>query len=140
VFVLPVGATLPARIVVLPGAEASVGVLGVAASLLRHVPAESVLLAIHGSNTPERDRAAQLRTLLNARSAAQAEHGLDLRTELRFGDPDIELEKELSTEANSMLVLGLDSLADSETIRLAALLEGPRLRPVLIVRATPGLA
>jgi len=135
VLVLPVGATVPARIVVLPGTDASAVALGVAASLLRHVAAESVLLAIHGSDTPERDRAAGLRTLLNTRSAAQAEHGLDLRTELRFGEADVELEKELSLDANSMLVLGLDSLADSEAIRLVTLLEGPRQRPVLIVRA-----
>ncbi len=136
VFVLPVGATLPARIVVLPGAEANAAALGVAASLLRHVPAESVLLAIHSASTPERDRAARLRLLLDARSSAQAVHGLDLRTELRFGDADVELEKELAVEANSMLVLGLDSLADSETLRLATLLEAPPLRPVLIVRAS----
>jgi len=135
VFVLPVGATLPARIVVQPGAAASQAALGVAASMLRHVPAESVLLAVHGATTPERERAASLRVLLNARSWALSEHGLDLRTELRFGDADVELERELSVEPNSMLVLGLDSLADSEAIRLAALLEGPRLRPVLIVRA-----
>ncbi len=135
VLVLPPGAMLPARVVVMPGAEASPAALGVAASLLRHVPAESVLLAIHGSATPERERAARLRRLLNARSWALAEHGLDLRTELRYGDADVELEKELSIEPNTMLVLGLDSLADSEAIRLASLLEGPRLRPVLIVRS-----
>ena len=135
VFVLPVGATLPSRIVVLPGAEAGVSALGVAASLLRHVPAESVLLAVHEAATPDRERASRLRLLLDARSRALAEHGLDLRTELRFGDPDTELERELSVDANSMLVLGLDSLAEGETARLNALLEGPRLRPVLIVRA-----
>ena len=37
-----------------------------------------------------------------------------------------------------MLVLGLDSLEASETARLATLLEGPKLRPVLIVRAPDG--
>jgi sulfate transport system ATP-binding protein len=135
VLVLPAGATLPTRIVVLPGAEAGVGALGVAASLLRHVPAESVLLAVHEASTPERERASRLRILLDARSRALSEHGLDLRTELRFGDTDEELERELSADPNSMLVLGLDTLADAETARLAALLEGPKLRPVLIVRA-----
>jgi hypothetical protein len=34
-----------------------------------------------------------------------------------------------------MLVLGLDTLDDAETARLAGLLEGAQLRPVLIVRA-----
>jgi len=119
---------------VLPGAEAGVGALGVAASLLRHVPAESVLLAIHEGSTPDRERASRLRLLLNARSTAQTEHGLDLRTELRFGDVDAELERELSVEPNSMLVLGLDTLDEAETARLAGLLEGPKPRPVLIVR------
>jgi sulfate transport system ATP-binding protein len=133
--VLPVGAQIPTRIVVLPGAEAGVGALGVAASLLRHIPAESVLLAIHEASTPDRERASRLRLLLDARSTALAEHGLDMRTELRFGDPDTEIERELSVDPNSMLVLGLDSLADRETARLNTLLEGPRLRPVLIVPA-----
>ena len=137
--VLPIGAQVPTRIVVLPGAEAGVGALGVAASLLRHIPAESVLLAIHEASTPDRERAARLRLLLDARSTALAEHGLDLRTELRFGDPDTEIERELSVDPNAMLVLGLDSLADAETARLKTLLEGPRLRPVLIVR-TAGAA
>jgi sulfate transport system ATP-binding protein len=138
VLVLPTGATLPSRIVILSGAGASAAVLAVAASLLRHVPAESVLLAIHDARTPERERTAHLRRLLNARSKALSEHGLDLRTELRFGEQDRELEGELSVVRNSMLVLGLDSLADAESKRLAALLEGPRLRPVLIVRASRG--
>ena len=136
--VLPVGAQIPTRIVVLPGAEAGIGALGVAASLLRHIPAESVLLAIHEASTPDRERASRLRLLLDARSTALAEHGLDLRTELRFGDPDTEIERELSIDPNAMLVLGLDSLADGETTRLKTLLEGPRQRPVLIVRAAGG--
>jgi len=135
VLVLPVGVQLPTRIVVQPGAEAGVGALGVAASLLRHVPAESVLLAVHEATTPERERASRLRLLLDARSRALADHGLDLRTELRFGDPDLELMRELSVDPNSMLVLGLDTVDASETTRLQALLEGPQSRPVLIVRA-----
>jgi len=134
VLVLPPGAVLPTRIVVLPGAEAGVGALGVAASLLRHVPAESVLLAIHEAATPDRERASRLRMLLDARSRALVEHGLDLRTELRFGDVDAELARELAADANSMLVIGLDTLADAETARLSGLLEEPPLRPVLIVR------
>jgi sulfate transport system ATP-binding protein len=138
VLILPVGAELPARIVVLPGAEAGVESLGVAASLLRHIPAESVLLGIHDGATPERERASCLRLLLDARARAQLEHQLDLRTELRFGDLDAELARELGVNANSMLVLGLDTLEEDETARLAGLLEGPRLRPVLLVRSPAG--
>jgi hypothetical protein len=84
---------------------------------------------------PSGSVAAHLRVLLDARSKALLEHGLDLRTELRFGDPDAELARELGMHANSMLVLGLDSLDDRETARLKGLLEGPTLLPVLIVRA-----
>jgi len=138
VLVLPAGAELPSRIVVLPGAEAGVESLGVAASLLRHIPAESVLLAIHEAATPERERASCLRLLLDARARAVAEHALDLRTELRFGDLDEELARELDANPNSMLVLGLDTLDDSETARLAQLLEASPLRPVLLVRSPSG--
>jgi sulfate transport system ATP-binding protein len=135
ILVMPPGAQLPTRIVVLPGAEAGVGALGVAASLLRHIPAESVLLAVHEAATPDRERASRLRLLLDARSRALTEHGLDLRTELRFGDTNEELARELSVDPNSMLVLGLDTLDGAEAEQLTALLEGPLLRPVLIVRA-----
>jgi sulfate transport system ATP-binding protein len=138
VLVMPTGSQLPTRIVVLPGAEAGVGALGVAASLLRHIPAESVLLAVHEAATPDRERASRLRLLLDARSRALSEHGLDLRTELRFGDANEELARELSVDPNSMLVLGLDTLDGTETDRLTALLEGPLMRPVLIVRAPDG--
>jgi hypothetical protein len=138
ILVLPTGAPVPTRIVVLPGAEAGVGSLGVAASLLRHIPAESVLLAIHEASTPERERASRLRILLDSRSRAQTEHGLDLRTELRFGDPDEELARELTVDPNSMLVFGIDSLDADESARLKALLEGTQQRAVLIVRAPDG--
>ena len=138
VLVMPIGAQVPTRIVVLPGVEAGVGALGVAASLLRHIPAESVLLAVHEASTPDRERAARLRLLLDARSRALSEHGLDLRTELRFGDPNEELARELAVAPNSMLVLGLDSTDGAEATRLANLLEGPLLRPVLVVRAPDG--
>jgi sulfate transport system ATP-binding protein len=138
VLVLPAGAELPSRIVVLPGAEAGVEFLGVAASLLRHIPAESVLLGIHDGATPARERASCLRVLLEARARAQVEHQLDLRTELRFGDLDEELARQLDVDLSSMLVLGLDTLGKAETARLAGLLEGPRLRPVLLVHSPAG--
>jgi sulfate transport system ATP-binding protein len=138
VLVLPTGAELPSRIIVLPGAEAGVESLGVAASLLRHIPAESVLLAIHDGATPARERASCLRVLLDARARALAEHQLDLRTELRFGDLDVELARELAVNPNSMLVLGLDTLDQAETARIAGLLEAPPLRPVLLVRSPAG--
>ena len=96
------------------------------------------LLAIHEASTPERERASRLRILLDSRSRAQTEHGLDLRTELRFGDPDEELARELTADPNSMLVFGIDSLDADESARLKSLLEGTQQRAVLIVRAPDG--
>ena len=135
VFVLPEGAPAPARIVILSDREARTPALAVAASLLRHLPSESVLLAVHDAGTPERDRAARLRELLDLRSSALAQHGMDLRTEIRFGDPREELARELALEPNTMLVIGLDSVEGASAARLAPLFAS-RLLPMLIVRAT----
>ena len=52
-----------------------------------------------------------------------------------LNSPNEELTRELSVDPNSMLVLGLDALEGAEVAQLATLLEGPLLRPVLIVRA-----
>jgi hypothetical protein len=41
------------------------------------------------------------------RSEAQAGHGLDVRTELRLGDRIEELLRELASQPDQMLVLGL---------------------------------
>ncbi len=132
--VLPGSATPPARIVILPGTRSRAAALAVSASLLRHFPAQSVLLAVHDPATSERDRGACLRQLLDVRSAALAEHGLDLRTEIRFGSVDEELDRELAVDPNTMLVLGLDSLDGGALIGIARLLEGAGARPVMFVR------
>ena len=60
-----------------------------------------------------------------------------MRTELRFGDPDAELARELAVDPNSMLVIGVDSLDESESARIKSLLEGAQ-RPTLVVRAPDG--
>jgi hypothetical protein len=59
--------------------------MAVASSLLRNLPAEAAFLDIQPQELPEDERATQLRHLLDARSEAAALHGLDVRTELRFG-------------------------------------------------------
>jgi Tat protein secretion system quality control protein TatD with DNase activity len=110
----------------------------VAASLLRHVAAEAVYLGIHPPASGERERAEFTRDLLDARSAALAEHGLDMRTELRFGNVAEELVKELSANENSMLVLGTSDPDSIDWSWLGRLLEGQPERPVLIVNAGRG--
>jgi len=69
---------------------------------------------------------------LDARSEAQAVHGLEMRTELRFGDVAHELARQLGESSGQMLILGVcevERLAE----RFGALLESARW-PVLIVR------
>jgi len=126
---------VPAHVVIYtPDAAARDGMFAVAASLLRHIPAESVYLAIHPVDAPEQARSAHLRDLLDARSTALTRHGLDLRTEARYGLADAELLRELGAHDGTMLVLGLGSLGRDAGSQLAGLLEGPLQRPVLIVR------
>jgi hypothetical protein len=136
---LPASSPVPDRVVIhTREAAARDGTFAVAASVLRHVPAEARYLAIHPAGTPEQLRSEQLRELLDARAAALARHGLDLRTEARDGDAETELAGELLAHEGTMLVLGVGDLEELDDRRLAGLLEGPVQRPVLIVR--PGAA
>jgi len=63
-------------------------------------------------------------------------HGLDMRTELRFGEVAAELSQRLGEAPDQLLILGIPGI-DSLTGRLAALLTDPS-RPVLIIHQ-PGV-
>jgi sulfate transport system ATP-binding protein len=131
----PPTAPLPTHVVILvPDAAARGATLAVAASLLRHIPAEAVYLAVHPATTPEAERGACLRDLLDARTVALSRHGLDMRTEARFGDVDAELSRELAAHERTMLVLGLADLDRFDWRRLAGLADGTPPRPLLVVR------
>ena len=135
---LPAAAEVPDHVVIFASdPEARRSTFAVAASLLRHIPAEAIYLSIRPSNTPEAGRADSMRQLLDARSGALAEHGLDMRTEVRFGDESTELLRELLAHEPSMLVIGVGDIATAVPGWFAQLLEGPVQRPILIVRA-PG--
>ena len=70
--------------------------LAVAASLLRHVRCGSGVRRHHaGGRERCRSDPFGVRTLLDARSEAQAVHGLEMRTELRFGVAADELRRQL---------------------------------------------
>jgi len=134
---LPTAAGVPDRVVIFaPDTEARRSTFAVAASLLRHIPAEAIYLSIRPSGTPETDRTDSMRQLLDARSGALAEHGLDMRTEVRFGDVSTELLREMLAHEPSMLVIGVGSAA-AVPAWFAQLLEGAVQRPILIVQA-PG--
>lgn len=84
--------------------------LAVAASLLRHVAAEAVYVGILPEGANDSQRPLGMRTLLDARSEAQVVHGLEMRTELRFGAAAEELQRQLSDAPEQMLILGISDL------------------------------
>ncbi|MCM2310037.1 MAG: ABC transporter ATP-binding protein [Steroidobacteraceae bacterium] len=135
VLCVPADATLPWHVVIFaPDAAARDATLAVAASLLRHTPAAATYLSIHPSAATEQARGAALRELLDARTAALSRHGLDMRTETRFGEVGRELLDELQAHEHTMLVLGIADLATVGGSSLAQILEGTVQRPLLVVR------
>jgi hypothetical protein len=72
-----------------------------------------------------------MRALLDARSEAQAVHGLEMRTELRFGDVSNELARQLGESPGQMLILGIHGYSELAG-RLGSLFAESRW-PVLIV-------
>ena len=58
----------------------------------------------------EANRPVGMRALLDARSEAQAVHGLEIRTELGFGDVAQELTRRLTEMPNQLLILGVSDI------------------------------
>jgi hypothetical protein len=106
--------------------------LAVAASLLRHVAAEAVYLGILPQDAADSQRPLGVRTLLDARSEAQAVHGLEMRTELRFGAAASELQRQLNDMPDQMLILGLSDLAELRDT-FSGLFESPTPQSMMIV-------
>jgi hypothetical protein len=112
VMVLPSQAVSPQRVLIHWADDvARRSTLAVAASLLRHVPAEAVYVGILPEGRGgDAQRPLGVRTLLDARSEAQAVHGLEMRTELRFGSAAEELQRQLTEAMDQMLILGVSDL------------------------------
>jgi sulfate transport system ATP-binding protein len=135
VMVLPSQAVSPQRVLIHWTDDlARRSTLAVAASLLRHVPAEAVYVGIlPEGRSGEGQRPLGVRTLLDARSEAQAVHGLEMRTELRFGAAAEELQRQLSeTAMDQMLILGISDLGQL-TREFAPLFAGPVTYSMMIV-------
>ncbi|HEX6508542.1 MAG TPA: hypothetical protein VF221_13015, partial [Chloroflexota bacterium] len=132
VLVLPQNASPPQRVLIHWADEAvRRATLAVSASILRHVSAEAVYIGILPQQTPMAQRPHGMRALLDARSEAQAVHGLEMRTELRFGDVSHELVRQLGELAGQMLILGIRDASDLAE-RFGSLFAESRW-PVLIV-------
>jgi len=109
--------------------------LAVSASLLRHIPAEAVYVGILPEGATAAARPRGVRSLLDARSEAQAVHGLEMRTELRVGDAVAELTEQLDESPDQLLILGV-SHVDVLSERFGGLLSASPGWPVLIVYRT----
>jgi hypothetical protein len=132
VLVLPQNAGPPQRVLIHWADEAvRRATLAVSASMLRHVSAEAVYIGILPQQTPVAQRPHGMRALLDARSEAQAVHGLEIRTELRFGDVSQELARQLGELPGQMLILGVRGYANLAE-RFGSLFAESRW-PVLIV-------
>lgn len=113
VLVLPSNATAPQRVLIHWVDEAArPGTLAVSASLLRHVHAEAIYVDVLPASTPDSERPGGIRALLDARSEAQAVHGLEMRTELRFGDVAHELVRRLAESGDPLLILGISDVRE----------------------------
>ncbi len=128
VLVLPPMAASPQRVLIhWVNEDARPGTLAVSASLLRHVHAEAIYVDVLPEETPNGQRPGGMRALLDARSEAQAVHGLEMRTELRFGDAAQELSSRLAESGDTLLILGISDVADLQ--RFAGLLSGETAAP-----------
>ena len=133
VLILPAVASAPQRVLIHWADEAArSATLAVAASLLRHVAAEGIYVGILPNSTPDGQRPQGMRALLDARSEAQAVHGLEMRTELRFGDVADALARRLAESPDQILILGISQIAGIAE-RFHALLGSQPRWPVLVV-------
>ena len=134
--VLPPHTAAPRRVLIhWMGEAARSATLAMSASVLRHLPAEAVYVGIFPREAAGAHQPQGLRALLDARSEAQAAHGLEMRTELRFGEPAVELSARLAEAPAQMLIVGVTELSRFGE-RFRALLDGGRW-PVLIVQRGP---
>jgi hypothetical protein len=133
VLILPAHYTPPTRVLIhWTSDEARRATLGVAASVLRHVPAEATYLNIVPRGTGDEPKTIAMRELLDARSEAHAVHGLEMRTELHYGDAVQELSQQLMAKPDQMLILGVTDRAELVQ-RFASVLQLASSVPMLVV-------
>ena len=132
---IPPDAALPRHVIIHAAAEdVREQTMAVAASLLRHVPAEAILFGSRPIEVPGADRPAYLQVLTDLRDVALRQHGVKVSTREMSGDPESQLASQLDVLPDSMLVLGVSTPEEFGHERLERLLERTPARPVLIVR------
>ncbi len=132
---LPPGRPMPRRVVIQPsGNDVRDATMAVAASVLRHVPAEAMLFGSQPIEVPQAEKGGYLQLLNDIRHATIGQLGSAAKSEVEFADADAALLYQLDVLPDSMLVLGISATDDLGRERLARFLEGPVARPVLFVR------
>jgi ABC-type Fe3+/spermidine/putrescine transport system ATPase subunit len=132
ILILPEHAPSPRRVLIYwTAASARSATLAVSASVLRHLAAEAIYIDVLPEQTSVTERSVGIRALLDARSEARAAHGLEIRTEIRFGVAAEALEQRLDESPGHMLIVGVAS-ASQLADELATLLARPRW-PLLLV-------
>lgn len=137
VLVLPPNARSPQRVLIHWDDEnVRPATLAVSASLLRHLSAEAIYVDVLPHSTPNAQRPHGMRALLDARSEAQAVHGLEMRTELRFGNVASELARQLAESPDQLLILGVSEISGLAQ-RFGELLAVTPRWPLLVVYQEP---
>ena len=132
ILILPEHASSPQRVLIhWTDESARSATLAMSASVLRHLAAEAIYVDVLPEHTPATERSFGILALLDARSEARATHGLEIRTEMRFGVAAHTLEQRLDESPGHMLIAGIADVSQLDS-ELAALLTRPRW-PVLLV-------
>jgi sulfate/thiosulfate transport system ATP-binding protein len=132
ILILPEQASSPQRVLIhWTDDSARRATLAVSASILRHLAAEAVYVDVLPEETLAPERSSGIRALLDARSEARAAHGLEIRTEMRFGVAAHALQQRLDESPGQMLIVGIAG-TNQLAGEFASLLAKPRW-PVLLV-------
>ena len=135
--VLPEHAAVPQRVLIHWMDEAArSATLAVSASVLRHLSAEAVYVGIFPEQSASAHPQHGMRELLDARSEAQLAHGLEMRTELRFGDVAQQLARRLAEAPAQMLIVGVTELTRFAQA-LRGLLDGGQWPVLIVYRGSP---
>jgi hypothetical protein len=132
ILILPEHAPSPQRVLIhWTDDSARSATLAVSASVLRHLAAEAIYVDVLPENPPAGERSSGIRALLDARSEARDAHGLEIRTEMRFGVAAQALQQRLDEAPGHMLIVGIAG-ATQLAGELGTLLANPRW-PMLLV-------
>jgi sulfate/thiosulfate transport system ATP-binding protein len=135
--VLPEHTPVPQRVLIhWMGEAARSATLAMSASVLRHLSAEAVYVGIFPEQTASAHPQHGMRELLDARSEAHLAHGLEMRTELSFGDVAPELARRLAEAPAQMLIVGVTELTRfAQAFR--GLLDGGQWPVLIVYRGSP---